>query len=101
MRKHNVPMDELPDRLNRFTRNPRICALALTMLPQLAGVKDLSVKRLLVEYWRSRVRKRGDLVGHSDRDFRNPNATIVITSRPTPIQDKAFKLLDLSPNCSQ
>ena len=22
-------------------------------------------------------------------------------TRPTPIQDKAFKLLDLSPNCSQ
>jgi hypothetical protein len=31
----------------------------------------------------------------------NPNATIVITSRPTPVQDKAFKLLALSPNCSQ
>ena len=31
----------------------------------------------------------------------NPNATIIITSRPTPIQDKAFKLLALSPNCSQ
>lgn len=31
----------------------------------------------------------------------NPNATIIITSRPTPIQDKAFKLLALSPDCSQ
>ena len=31
----------------------------------------------------------------------NPNATIVITSRPTPIQGKAFKLLALSPDCSQ
>ena len=31
----------------------------------------------------------------------NPNTTIVITSRPTPIQDKAFRLLGLSPNCSQ
>jgi transposase len=31
----------------------------------------------------------------------NPNATIIITSRLTPIQDKAFKLLALSPDCSQ
>jgi len=31
----------------------------------------------------------------------NPDATIVITSRPTPIQNKAFKLLALSPDCSQ
>jgi hypothetical protein len=31
----------------------------------------------------------------------NPNAEIVITARPTPIQAKAFELLGLTPNCSQ
>jgi hypothetical protein len=31
----------------------------------------------------------------------NPNAEIVITSRPTPIQAKAFELLGLNPSCSQ
>jgi transposase len=31
----------------------------------------------------------------------NPNAEIVITSRPTPVQAKAFELLGLSPSCSQ
>jgi transposase len=31
----------------------------------------------------------------------NPNAAIVITTRPTPVQAKAFELLGLSPNCSQ
>ena len=31
----------------------------------------------------------------------NPHVQIVITSRPTPIQAKAFELLRLSPNCSQ
>ena len=31
----------------------------------------------------------------------NPHAEIAITSRPTPIQAKAFELLGLSPNCSQ
>jgi len=31
----------------------------------------------------------------------NPGAEIVLTSRPTPIQAKAFELLNLTPNCSQ
>lgn len=31
----------------------------------------------------------------------NPSAEIVITSRPTPIQAKAFELLGLNPSCSQ
>jgi len=31
----------------------------------------------------------------------NPDAKIVITTRPTPIQDKAFKLLGLNPACTQ
>ena len=35
------------------------------------------------------------------RTAANPNAAIVITSRPTPIQAKAFELLQLTPNCSQ
>ena len=35
------------------------------------------------------------------RTAANSNAEIVITSRPTPIQTKAFELLKLTPNCSQ
>ena len=31
----------------------------------------------------------------------NPDAKIVVTTRPTPIQDKAFKLLGLNPACTQ
>ena len=31
----------------------------------------------------------------------NPNAKVIITTRPTPIQDKAFKLLGLNPACTQ
>ena len=31
----------------------------------------------------------------------NPEAKIILTTRPTPLQDKAFKLLGLSPDCSQ
>jgi hypothetical protein len=31
----------------------------------------------------------------------NPNAKIVITTRPTPLQEKAFKLLAVNPACTQ
>lgn len=62
---------DLPPQLNQFMRNPRICALALTLIPQLSDVAELSVDRLLLEYWRARLQERGDLVGHDDLDFRN------------------------------
>lgn len=61
----------LPPRLDRFMRNPRICALALTLLPRLSGEEDLSIDRLLLEYWRARMLERGDLVGHDETDFRD------------------------------
>ena len=31
----------------------------------------------------------------------NPNVTLTVIARPTPVQAKAFELLGLSPNCSQ
>ena len=37
-------------------------------------------------------------IAHTDV---NPNAQIIITSRPTPVQAKAFELLGISPHCSQ
>ena len=43
----------------------------------------------------------GTLTYNIARTGANPNATIVITSRPTPLQDKAYKLLALNPDCSQ
>ncbi len=51
--------------------------------------------------FRTLLKDLGTLTYNIARTGANPNATIVITSRPTPIQDKAFKLLALSPNCSQ
>jgi hypothetical protein len=51
--------------------------------------------------FRTLLRDLGTLTYNVARTGANPNATIVITSRPTPVQDKAFTLLALSPNCSQ
>jgi hypothetical protein len=71
MGRNGVGSSALPSRLNRFMRNPRICALALTILPQLGTIDDLDVDRLLLEYWRARMLERGDLVGHDDEDLRD------------------------------
>lgn len=71
MAKNGVDLEELPHKLNQFMRNPRICALALTLRPQISGIEALSIDRLLLEYWRARLRERDDLVGHSDLDFRD------------------------------
>jgi hypothetical protein len=43
----------------------------------------------------------GTLAYNVARTSLNPNATLVITTRPTPLQAKAFKLLGVSPDCSQ
>lgn len=69
--KNGVDPAALPARLNQFMRNPRICALALRLLPQLSSIEDLSIDRLLLEYWRHRLRERDDLIGHNDEDFRD------------------------------
>ena len=51
--------------------------------------------------FRTLLRDLGTLTYNVTRTGVNPNATIAITSRPTPVQDKAFRLLNLSPSCSQ
>ena len=38
---------------------------------------------------------------YRNRTALNPQAKITLTTRPTPLQDKAFKLLGLNPACTQ
>lgn len=61
---------DLPPRVREFVRNPRVCAVASTMLGRLSlQPGELTVERLLLEYWQRRLEERGDLVGHNVRDF--------------------------------
>ena len=69
-----------------------------------AKAKDKSKRAddgLPLHSFRTLLRDLGTLTYNIARTGANPNATIVITSRPTPIQEKAFTLLNLSPTCSQ
>lgn len=61
---------DLPPRVREFIRNPRVCAVAVNLLRQLSlQPNELTIERLLFEYWHWRMEERGDLVGHNIQDF--------------------------------
>jgi hypothetical protein len=65
-----VAAADVPERVRNFVRNPRVCAVAIALLERLAITpSELTVERLLLEYWRARLEERGDLIGHTVPDF--------------------------------
>jgi hypothetical protein len=61
---------DLPPRVREFIRNPRVCAVAVNLLRQLSlQPNELTIERLLFEYWHWRMEERGDLVGHNIQDL--------------------------------
>lgn len=56
---------------------------------------------LALHSFRTLLKDLATLTLNVARTGANPNAEIVITARPTPIQAKAFELLGLNPSCSQ
>jgi Transposase DDE domain len=56
---------------------------------------------LALHSFRTLLKDLATLTYNIARTGANPHTQIVITSRPTPIQAKAFELLNLTPNCSQ
>ena len=82
----------------------RASPVAKAVRSEQAKAKDarkLAEDGLPLHSFRTLLKDLGTLTYNVTRTDANPGATITITSRPTPIQDKAFKLLGLSPNCSQ
>jgi hypothetical protein len=68
---------------------------------QAKDASKLADDDLPLHSFRTLLKDLGTLTYNIAHTGANPNAAISITSRPTPIQDKAFKLLALTPNCSQ
>ncbi|MBV9891034.1 MAG: IS1634 family transposase [Rhizobacter sp.] len=103
MRERLKPMlfdDEHLEEVNSTRASPALKALR----SEQAKAKDaskLAEDGLPLHSFATLLRDLGTLTYNVARTAVNPNATIVITSRPTPVQDKAFRLLGLSPNCSQ
>jgi hypothetical protein len=69
-----------------------------------AKSKDASKRAddgLPLHSFRTLLQDLGTLTYNITHTSVNPNAKMVITTRPTPLQDKAFTLLGVNPDCSQ
>jgi len=103
MRRRLKPMlfdDEYVDEANATRPSP----VAKAVRSDHAKAKD-STKRaddgLPLHSFRTLLKDLATLTYNIARTASNLNAEIVITSRPTPVQAKAFELLNLTPNRSQ
>jgi hypothetical protein len=103
MRERLKPMlfdDEHLDEVSAARASPVVNAVRSDH----AKAKDVSKHAddgLPLHSFRTLLQDLSTLTYNVARTGANPNATIVITSRPTPIQSKAFQLLALTPDCSQ
>ena len=102
MRQRLKPMlfdDEYLDEANATRPSP----VAKAVRSDHAKVKDTTQRAndgLPLHSFRTLLKDLATLTLNVARTGANPNAEIVITSRPTPTQAKAFELLGLTPNCS-
>ena len=72
LRRSNMALVDISPRVREFLRNPRICNVALSLVGRLSlQPSELTVERLLVEYWQFRLRERGSLLAHTVVDFDN------------------------------
>ena len=103
MRERLKPMlfdDEYLDQASASRASPVLKAVR----SEHAKAKDKSKRAddgLPLHSFRTLLRDLGTLTYNIARTGVNPNATIVITSRPTPTQEKAFTLLNVSTDRSQ
>jgi hypothetical protein len=103
MRERLKPMlfdDEHLDEASASRASP----VAKAVRSEQAKAKDASKRAedgLPLHSFRTLLKDLATLTYNIARTAANPNATIAVTARPTPIQAKAFELLRLSPNCSQ
>ena len=103
MRQRLKPMlfdDEHLDEASASRASP----VAKAVRSEQAKAKDASKHAddgLPLHSFRTLLKDLATLTYNIARTPANPNATIAVTARPTPVQAKAFELLGLSPNCSQ
>ena len=103
MRQHLKPMlfdDEYLDEVNASRASP----VAKAMRSEHAKAKDKTKHAedgLPLHSFRTLLADLATLTYNLAHTGANKLAKLVITSRPTPVQAKAFKLLNLNPDCSQ
>jgi transposase len=82
----------------------RASPVAKAVRSEQAKAKDASKRAedgLPLHSFRTLLKDLGTLTYNITHTALNPEAKITLTTRPTPLQDKAFKLLGLNPACTQ
>ena len=82
----------------------RASPVAKAVRSEQAKAKDASKRAddgLPLHSFRTLLKDLGTLTYNITHTPLNPEAKIILTTRPTPLQDKAFKLLGLNPACTQ
>ena len=103
MREHLKPMlfdDEFIDQVQAT----QVCAVAKAQRSQHAKQKDITKHAndsTPVHSFRTLMQDLGTLAYNITHTAINPKAKIIVTTRPTPLQDKAFKLLGVNPARTQ
>jgi hypothetical protein len=103
MRERLKPM-LFDDEFIEQARATRASPVAKAVRSTHAKTKDASKRAddgLPLHSFRTLLQDLGTLAYNITHTRLNPNAKIVITTRPTPLQDKAFRLLGVNPDCSQ
>ena len=78
--------------------------MARAVRSEQAKAKDASKQAedgLPVHSFRTLLKDLGTLTYNITHTALHPEVKITLTTRPTPLQDKAFKLLGLNPACTQ
>lgn len=103
MRESLKPM-LFDDEFIEQARATRASPVAKAVRSDHAKTKDASRRAddgLPLHSFRTLLQDLGTLAYNITHTRLNPSAKIVITTRPTPLQDKAFRLLGVNPDCSQ
>lgn len=82
----------------------RVSPVAKAVRSEHAKAKDARKRAddgLPLHSFRTLLKDLGTLTYNITHTALNPEAKIALTTRPTPLQDKAFKLLGLNPACTQ
>jgi hypothetical protein len=103
MRERLKPM-LFDDEFIEQARATRASPVAKAVRSSHARTKDASRRAddgLPLHSFRTLLQDLGTLTYNITHTRLNPSAKIVLTTRPTPLQDKAFQLLGVKPDCSQ
>jgi hypothetical protein len=82
----------------------RASPVAKAVRSEQAKAKDASKRaedELPLHSFRTLLKDLGTLTYNITHTTLNPKAKITLTDRPTPVQNKAFKLLGLNPACTK